>query len=120
MPVATLGAVKGIPPATLEELGGRILLANLYHLALRPGVDAIEALGGLHAFTAWPGPILTDSGGYQVFSLAARRSDRRRRRDLPQPPRRRAVRFTPESVVDMQRRLGWTWPWCSTSARPGR
>jgi queuine tRNA-ribosyltransferase len=106
MPVATLGAVKGIAPGTLEELGARLLLANLYHLALRPGIGTIEALGGLHAFTAWPGPILTDSGGYQVFSLAARRSiddgGVTFRSHLDGSP----MRFTPESVVDMQRRLG--------------
>ncbi|HEX6198841.1 MAG TPA: tRNA guanosine(34) transglycosylase Tgt [Thermoanaerobaculia bacterium] len=106
MPVGTLGAVKGIPPATLEELGGRVLLANLYHLALRPGIDAIEALGGLHAFVSWPGPILTDSGGYQVFSLAAHRSIDDGGVTFRSHLDGDLLRFTPESVVDMQRRLG--------------
>jgi queuine tRNA-ribosyltransferase len=106
IPVGTLGAVKGIPPATLEELGGRILLANLYHLALRPGITAIETLGGIHAFTAWPGPILTDSGGYQVFSLASRRRIDDGGVTFRSHLDGAEVRFTPESVVDMQRRLG--------------
>jgi queuine tRNA-ribosyltransferase len=70
MPVGTAGAVKGITPAHLKETGATIILANTYHLFLRPGVDAIEKIGGIHKFTAWNGPILTDSGGYQVFSLS--------------------------------------------------
>jgi len=70
MPIGTRGAVKGIMPAMLRDLGTRILLANTYHLSLRPGADLIERLGGLHRFMNWDGPILTDSGGYQVFSLA--------------------------------------------------
>ena len=69
MPVATHGAVKGIPPRQLAELGATIVLANAYHLAQRPGVDTIRALGGLHAFMGWDGPILTDSGGFQAMSL---------------------------------------------------
>ncbi len=70
MPVGTRGAVKGLAPRQLEEAGATILLANTYHLALRPGDQIIAALDGLHAFMGWPGPILTDSGGFQVFSLA--------------------------------------------------
>ncbi len=70
MPVGTAGAVKGITPAQLEETGASIILANTYHLFLRPGVEAIENLGGLHKFMNWKNPILTDSGGYQVFSLS--------------------------------------------------
>jgi queuine tRNA-ribosyltransferase len=69
MPVATHGAVKGVAPRHLEELGATIVLANAYHLAQRPGVDAVRELGGLHSFMGWDGPILTDSGGYQVMSL---------------------------------------------------
>jgi len=69
MPVGTLASVKGIPQGWLEELGVQILLGNTYHLYLRPGVDQIRTLGGLHRFMAWPRPILTDSGGFQVFSL---------------------------------------------------
>jgi queuine tRNA-ribosyltransferase len=69
MPVGTAGAVKGITPEQLQKTGAQIILANTYHLMLRPGVDVIESVGGLHKFMAWPGPILTDSGGYQIFSL---------------------------------------------------
>ncbi|HQN40001.1 MAG TPA: tRNA-guanine transglycosylase, partial [Thermoanaerobaculia bacterium] len=70
MPVGTLGAVKGLGPWQLEQLGAEVMLCNLYHLALRPGVATIAGLGGLHAFTGWSGPLLTDSGGFQVWSLA--------------------------------------------------
>ena len=70
LPVGTAGAVKGIMPQQLQEIGTDIILANTYHLMLRPGVDVIEKLGGLHKFMAWNGPILTDSGGYQIFSLS--------------------------------------------------
>jgi queuine tRNA-ribosyltransferase len=69
MPVGTAATVKGVPQDVLEELGVRILLGNTYHLYLRPGVDTIRNLGGLHGFMAWPRAILTDSGGFQVFSL---------------------------------------------------
>ena len=71
MPVGTAGTVKGITPAQLREVGAEIILANTYHLMLRPGVDAIEGIGGLHKFMGWDRPILTDSGGYQVFSLSS-------------------------------------------------
>ena len=70
LPVGTAGAVKGITPEQLKEIGTEIILANTYHLMLRPGVDVIEKLGGLHKFMAWNRPILTDSGGYQIFSLS--------------------------------------------------
>lgn len=70
MPVGTAGAVKGVSPQQLKETGAEIVLANSYHLLVRPGVDAVEALGGLHKLMAWAGPILTDSGGYQIFSLS--------------------------------------------------
>jgi queuine tRNA-ribosyltransferase len=74
MPVATQGSVKGLTPASVAGLGARILLCNTYHLTLRPGVDVIERLGGLHRFMGWDGAILTDSGGYQIFSLASLRT----------------------------------------------
>src|SRR5437660_2974307 len=69
MPVGTLASVKGVPQEILEELGVEILLGNTYHLYLRPGVQTVQQLGGLHRFMAWPRAILTDSGGFQVFSL---------------------------------------------------
>jgi len=71
MPVGTAGTVKGVTPDQLQATGPEIILANTYHLMLRPGVDVVEGLGGLHRFMAWDRPILTDSGGYQVFSLSA-------------------------------------------------
>lgn len=70
MPVATLGSVKGVSPSQLREVGAQIVLANAYHLFLRPGVDVVRALGGISRFMGWNGPVLTDSGGFQVFSLA--------------------------------------------------
>jgi queuine tRNA-ribosyltransferase len=69
MPVGTQATVKGVPQDTLEELGAQIILGNTYHLYLRPGVETVRRLGGLHRFMAWPRAILTDSGGFQVFSL---------------------------------------------------
>ena len=80
MPVGTQATVKGVPQDVLEELGVQILLGNTYHLYLRPGVDQVRGLGGLHRFMSWPRAILTDSGGFQVFSLSELRK-------LP-PPRR--------------------------------
>ena len=70
MPVGTLGTVKAATPEELKKLGTQILLGNTYHLHLRPGDELIRKLGGLHQFMNWDGPILTDSGGVQVFSLA--------------------------------------------------
>lgn len=71
MPVGTQGAVKGVSPDELKDLGAQIILGNTYHLYLRPGHKLIEKFGGLRGFTRWPGPFLTDSGGFQVFSLSA-------------------------------------------------
>ena len=73
MPVGTYGAVKGVAPSDLRELGAQIVLSNTFHLWLRPGLEVIGAHGGLHRFMGWDGPILTDSGGFQVFSLGALR-----------------------------------------------
>jgi queuine tRNA-ribosyltransferase len=74
MPVGTLATVKGIPQDLLEELGSEIILSNTYHLYLRPGVETVRKLGGLHGFMSWPRAILTDSGGFQVFSLSGLRN----------------------------------------------
>src|SRR5260221_3703900 len=74
MPVGTQGAVKGITHRDLESLGAEVLLSNTYHLYLRPGADLIARRGGLHRFIGWTKPILTDSCGYQVVSLSARRT----------------------------------------------
>src|ERR1700676_3350933 len=73
MPVGTQATVKGLTPQQLEDAGARIVLGNTYHLTLRPGDELIAEMGGLHRFMHWDGPILTDSGGYQVYSLAPTR-----------------------------------------------
>ncbi|MGH7859820.1 MAG: tRNA-guanine transglycosylase, partial [Candidatus Binatia bacterium] len=70
MPVATVGSVKGVTPSELRAIGVELVLANAYHLYLRPGVEVVRELGGLARFMGWHGPTLTDSGGFQVFSLA--------------------------------------------------
>jgi queuine tRNA-ribosyltransferase len=106
MPVGTLGAAKGVPPQQLEEAGAAILLANLYHLALRPGVELIAEQGGLHAFCGWRRPLLTDSGGFQVFSLAALRRVDDEGVSFRSHIDGDRVRFTPDGVVRAQRRLG--------------
>ena len=107
MPVGTKASVKGLDPDRLRELGTTILLGNTYHLYFRPGAEIIEELGGLHRFMGWDGPILTDSGGFQVFSLR----DTIEATDEEGVTFRsvydgRPARFTPELAGDVQRRLG--------------
>src|ERR1041384_520353 len=70
MPVGTRGTVKGLLPEMVRRTGSQIVLSNTYHLLLRPGPDVVQKLGGVHKFMGWPGPILTDSGGYQAYSMA--------------------------------------------------
>jgi queuine tRNA-ribosyltransferase len=106
MPVGTLGAVKGVTPQALEEAGAEILLANLYHLTLRPGIATIERLGGIHRFAGWSRPILTDSGGFQVWSLAHRRRVDEAGVTFASHLDGSPVRFTPEGVVAAQEALG--------------
>ncbi len=105
-PVATLGAVKGVPAPWLEEAGAQILLSNLYHLSVRPGIERIAGLGGLHRFMGWSGPLVTDSGGYQVFSLTGLRTVDDDGVTFRSHLDGAELRFTPESVVEDQRRLG--------------
>lgn len=104
MPVGTRGTVRALDSRDLEEAGAVMLLANTYHLMLRPGAEAVAGLGGLHRFMAWEGPILTDSGGYQVLSLEPRVDEDgvafRSAYDGA------AVRLTPEGAVAVQERLG--------------
>src|ERR1700687_1715578 len=106
MPVGTAATVKGIPQHELENLGAQILLANTYHLFLRPGYERIRQLGGLHSFMSWPHPILTDSGGFQVFSLA----DLRKVTDDGVTFRSHLDGsehfFSPEKALDVQMALG--------------
>jgi queuine tRNA-ribosyltransferase len=106
MPVGTLGAVKGMEPGDLRRLGADIMLSNLYHLAVHPGIERVESLGGVHEFTGWRGPILTDSGGYQVFSLASLREIDTGGVTFRSHHDGSTMRFTPESVVSMQERIG--------------
>ncbi len=106
MPVGTQAVVKGASPEALEKMGAQMILANAYHLFLRPGVEIIEEAGGLHRFMSWEKPILTDSGGYQVFSLA----DLRKVSDNGVTFRSHIDgslhMFTPEKVIEVQARIG--------------
>jgi len=106
MPVGTQGTVKGMSPRELREVGTRILLGNTYHLYLRPGVEVIRKAGGLHAFMGWEGPILTDSGGYQVFSLAALRKVDDRGVLFRSHIDGSEHFLSPEKVMDIQMALG--------------
>ncbi len=106
MAVATLGGLKGVSVQQAEELGQRVLLANTYHLALRPGAEAVRALGGLHRFTGWRGPTLTDSGGYQVFSLASSRTITDEGVSFRNHLDGLELMLSPESSVRIQRQLG--------------
>ena len=105
-PVGTAASVKSLAPWELERLAPEHVLANTYHLLLRPGVSVIESLGGLHRFMGWPGPILTDSGGFQVFSLAGRRSYDEDGVSFRSHLDGSLLRLTPESCVEAQVRLG--------------
>ena len=106
MPVGTAGSVKGLAPWELDRLDPEIVLANTYHLLLRPCVETIEAIGGLHRFMGWGGPLLTDSGGYQVFSLASRRRFDEDGVTFRSHVDGEELRLTPERCVEAQRRLG--------------
>ena len=106
MPVGTQGAVKGVTHRDLRELGAEMILGNTYHLSLRPGDERIARLGGLHRFIGWDGPILTDSGGYQVFSLAARRTVSEEGARFRSHLDGSEHLLTPERAVDIQANLG--------------
>jgi queuine tRNA-ribosyltransferase len=106
MPVGTQGSVKAMRHRDLEEAGAQILLGNTYHLYLRPGDELIARRGGLHRFIGWDRPILTDSGGYQVFSLAHRRKITEEGAEFRSHLDGAAHLLTPERAVDIQARLG--------------
>jgi queuine tRNA-ribosyltransferase len=106
MPVGTLADVKLLEPRDLHEIGASVVLANTYHLWLRPGRETLEAAGGLHRFMAWDGPLLTDSGGYQVFSLESRRTIDADGVTFRSHLDGSEHRFTPEIVVAFQEMLG--------------
>ena len=107
MPVGTYGSVKGVTPAMLaDDLDAHVILANTYHLYLRPGQELIARLGGLHGFMSWNRPVLTDSGGFQVFSLSSMRKIHENGVDFQSHLDGSRHTFTPESTVDVQRHLG--------------
>lgn len=106
MPVGTQGTVKAVEQRELDELGAKIILGNTYHLYLRPGVELIQKAGGLHKFMNWQKPILTDSGGYQVFSLSDLRGLDEDGVTFKSHHDGSMHKFTPEGVVDIQRALG--------------
>jgi queuine tRNA-ribosyltransferase len=105
-PVGTQATVKALTPAQLEGAGASLVLANTYHLYLRPGAELIDRHGGLHQFMAWNGPLLTDSGGFQVFSLAERREIDEDGVTFRSHLDGSEHRFTPESVIETQELLG--------------
>ena len=106
MPVATYGAVRGVSFQELAEAGAQILLSNTYHLHERPGEETVEALGGLHGFTGWDGPWLTDSGGFQVTSLADRAKIDEEGVTFTSPLDGRRRQLTPENTIAIQEALG--------------
>lgn len=106
MPVGTQATVKAMAPNELETLGARILLANTYHLYLRPGAELIDRAGGLHGFMAWNSPILTDSGGFQVFSLGDLRKIREEGVEFRSHIDGSKHMFTPEKVMEIEQLLG--------------
>ena len=106
MPCGTYGAIKGITPEQLRSAGVKMILSNAYHLLLRPGVETIVELGGLHKFMGWDGPILTDSGGYQVFSLAALRKVSDDAVVFQSHIDGETIELTPEKCIEAQIALG--------------
>jgi queuine tRNA-ribosyltransferase len=106
MPVGTHAAIRGLATSEVAALGARMLLANAYHLYLRPGDAVVRALGGLHAFARWDGPMLTDSGGFQVFSLARYREVREDGITFRSKLDGALHEYTPERVIQVQRNLG--------------
>ncbi|RMG63107.1 MAG: tRNA guanosine(34) transglycosylase Tgt [Calditrichaeota bacterium] len=106
MPVGTVGTVKTLTPAELWEAGARIILGNTYHLYLRPGLEVLQAAGGLHRFNGWNGPILTDSGGFQIYSLNDLRQVNQEGVEFRSHWDGSTHFFSPERVVDIQRVIG--------------
>ena len=106
MPVGTAATVKAMRPGDVEATGAEIILGNTYHLMLRPGAERVAALGGLHRFMNWPGPILTDSGGYQVMSLAGRRKIDEAGVIFQSHIDGATLELTPERCMEVQQLLG--------------
>lgn len=118
MPVGTQATVKGLTPAQLKASGARIVLANTYHLALRPGDDVIASQGGLHRFMGWDGPILTDSGGFQIYSLAASRRIDDHAAVFRSHIDGSLLELTPEKAVGIQQNLGSDIAMCLDECPP--
>src|SRR5437867_11782441 len=106
MPVGTQGSVKALDPRELREMGTQIILGNTYHLSIRPGLDTIRAAGGLHQFIRWPHPILTDSGGFQVFSLAKIRKIKPHGVEFRSHLDGALLFLGPKEAMEIQRELG--------------
>lgn len=106
MPVGTYGTVKGMLPRDIEEIGAEIILGNTFHLMLRPGTDVVQQHGDLHDFTQWQGPILTDSGGFQVFSLGDMRKITEKGVTFQSPINGDKVELSPEISMEVQQKLG--------------
>lgn len=106
MPVGTYGTVKSMTPEELKEIGAEIILGNTFHLMLRPGTDIIEMHGDLHDFMHWDKPILTDSGGFQVFSLGKLRKITEEGVEFRSPVNGSKVFLGPEEAMEVQRKLG--------------
>ncbi len=106
MPVGTVGTVKGLTPAQLEAAQAQMILGNTYHLHLQPGEEIVEKAGGLHSFMGWQKPILTDSGGFQVFSLSDLREISEEGVMFRSPRDGRVINFTPEHAMKVQKALG--------------
>lgn len=106
MPVGTYGTVKGMLPRDIHETGAEIILGNTFHLMLRPGTEVVKAHGDLHDFTQWKGPILTDSGGFQVFSLGEMRKITEEKVTFRSPVDGSPVELSPEIAIQVQRDLG--------------
>ncbi len=118
MPVGTQATIKSLSPDEVFSLGARIILGNTYHLSLRPGAERIARLGGLHAFMAWPGAILTDSGGFQVFSLATIRTIDEDGVTFQSHIDGSRHRITPESCMEIQELLGSDIAMCFDECTP--
>ena len=106
MPVGTQGSVKGLHAEHVRATGAQMLLANAYHLALRPGADVVAQLGGLHRFMNWEGPILTDSGGFQLFSLAKLTKVSDEGATFRSHVDGRLLELTPASAIQIQQKIG--------------
>ena len=118
MPVGTCAAVKTVSPHELKELGAQIILSNTYHLYLRPGHDLVAEAGGLHSFMNWQGPILTDSGGFQIFSLSELRKLNDAGAEFSSHIDGSRHVFTPESVMDIEMALGADIAMCFDECSP--